>query len=79
MSQEAYDACYFILGQRQSYRQLTDARRGKKSKRYFLLEKGSVLFSDDIEKLEKLLSQKHLQNVGINKYFTIKGNQHVQK
>jgi len=74
VSKEAYESCYFILGQRQSYRQLVDSKRGKKSKRYYLLEKGSVLFADDIEKLEKLLNQEHLQNVGINHYFSIKGN-----
>lgn len=74
ISQEAYECCYFILGKRQSYRQLVDSKRGKKSKRYYLLEKGSVLFSEDIEKLENLLNQEHLQNVGINHYFSIKGN-----
>lgn len=74
LSREAYELCYFVLGSRKSYRQLTDARIGKKSKRYYLLEKGSVLFAEEIEKLEMLLDQKHLQSVGINRYFTIKGN-----
>jgi CRISPR-associated protein Cmr3 len=73
LSKEAYEACYFIFGQRQSYRQLVDAKRGKKSKRYYLLEKGSVLYTERLEALEKLLNKKHLQNVGINHYFTIEG------
>lgn len=73
LSQEAYELCEFILGERKTYRQLINSRNGKKSKRYYLLARGSVLYSEDIEKLEKLLNQEHLQNIGINHYFTIKG------
>ncbi|HHS92334.1 MAG TPA: hypothetical protein ENK82_03235 [Campylobacterales bacterium] len=77
VSQEAYELCSFVLGERKTYRQLTDTRKGKKSQRYYLLEKGSVLYSEEIENLEKLLDQKHLQNIGLNHYFSIKGNSDV--
>ena len=73
LSDEAYKSCEFVLGERKVYRQLIDSRKGKKSKRYYLLERGSVLYTQDIEKLETLLNQEHLQNIGINHYFTIKG------
>ena len=77
LSQEAYELCDFILGKRKTYRQLTNSQKGKKSKRYYLFEKGSVLYTEEIAKLEKLLNQEHLQNIGINHYFTIKGNKNV--
>lgn len=73
LTQEAYILCSFILGERKPYRQLVDAKNGKKSKRYYLLEKGSVLYTEELEKLEKMLNQEHLQAIGINHYFTIKG------
>jgi len=73
LSKEAYEATDFILGERQVYRQLINSRKGKKSKRYYLLKRGSVLYTEDIETLEKRLDQEHLQNIGINHYFTIKG------
>jgi len=72
LTQEAYNLCSFILGERKSYRQLKN-RHGQKSKRYYLLESGSVLFSDNIEKLEQELKQEHLQKIGINKYKKIEG------
>ena len=72
LTQEAYNLCSFILGERKSYRQLK-GNRGKKSKRYYLLEKGSVLFSDELSKLEEALNQAHLQKIGINNYTKIEG------
>ena len=77
LTQEAYDACSFILGSRQSYRQLIDAKHGKKSKRYYLFEKGSVLYTEKLELLKTQLNQAHLQKIGINHYFTIKGTKNV--
>ncbi|CAA6807746.1 MAG: CRISPR-associated RAMP Cmr3 [uncultured Sulfurovum sp.] len=73
LSQEAYALCFFVLGERKPYRQLVNAKKGTKSKRYYLLEKGSVLYTEELEKLEKMLNQKHLRAIGINHYFTIKG------
>jgi len=77
LSQEAYEACSFVYGSRQPYRQLTDAKHGTKSKRYYLLERGSVLYTEQLETLEKELNQAHLQTIGINHYFTIKGTKNV--
>jgi CRISPR-associated protein Cmr3 len=77
LSKEAYEACSFVYGSRQPYRQLTDAKHGKKSKRYYLLERGSVLYTEQLETLEKELNQAHLQTIGINHYFTIKGTKNV--
>jgi CRISPR-associated protein Cmr3 len=77
LTKDAYALCSFILGERKSNRQLVNSRNGKKSKRYYLLEKGSVLYTEDIEKLEELLKQEHLQNIGINHYVTIKGKNNV--
>lgn len=72
INEQAYSLATFILGKRAIYRQLKD-RHGTKSKRYYLLEKGSVLYSDDIETLGAKLSQSHLQKVGINNFTIIKG------
>ena len=77
LSQEAYDACFFVYGSRQPYRQLTDAKHGKKSKRYYLLERGSVLYTEQLDVLEKELNQSYLKNIGINHYLRIKGTQNV--
>ncbi|CAA6815665.1 MAG: CRISPR-associated RAMP Cmr3 [uncultured Sulfurovum sp.] len=77
ISQEAYEACSFIWGKRTSFRQLTNARHGKKSKRYYLLERGSVLYTEDLQRLDKALNQEHLRTVGINHYFKIEGKKHV--
>jgi CRISPR-associated protein Cmr3 len=77
ISQEAYESSLFILGERQPYRQLTNARRGKKSKRYYLLAKGSVLYTEQLKALERELNQAHLKKIGINHYFTIKGTKDV--
>lgn len=76
LTKEAYELCSFILGERKTYRQLTNSRKGKKSKRYYLLGRGSVLYTEEIEKLEELLKQEHLRNIGINHY-TIKGRKNV--
>ena len=72
LSQEAYEMCHFVFGSRKTYRQL-NAKNGKKSKRYYLLERGSVLYTDTLGALVAALSQPHLQRVGINKFIAIKG------
>jgi len=77
LSQKAYESCFFVYGSRQSYRQLSDAKHGKKSKRYYLLERGSVLYTKELATLEQELNQTHLQKIGINHYFTIKGLKNV--
>lgn len=77
VSKEVYEACSFIWGKRTSFRQLTNARQGKKSKRYYLLERGSVLYTEDLQRLDKALKQEHLQTIGINHYFKIEGKKHV--
>lgn len=72
LSKEAYDLCYFVFATRQTYRQL-NSKNGDKSKRYYLLERGGVLYTDRLDKLVATLSQPHLQRVGINQFIAIKG------
>jgi len=72
LKKEYEDLALFILGKRSSYRQLSN-KDGKKSKRYYLLERGSVIYTKDLEKLTVALSQPHLQRVGINHFTSIKG------
>lgn len=72
VSVETYDLCHFVFGSKEPYRQLR-SKNGQKSKRYYLLQRGSVLYSANIEKLSATLSQTHLQKVGINKFIAIKG------
>lgn len=75
---EAQQNALFILGERKSFRYLRgetgSPSKGKKSKRYFLLERGSVIYASDIEKLVSHLHQPHLQKAGINHFITIKGD-----
>lgn len=72
VNEEVYNLCHFVFGKREPYRQL-HSKNGQKSKRYYLLQRGSVLYSDNIEKLSARLSKAHLQQVGINKFIAIKG------
>lgn len=72
LSKDVYNSAIFVLGQRTAYRQLQN-KNGDKSKRYYLLERGSVIYTSDIEKLSAALSQSHLQKVGINNFTIIKG------
>jgi len=72
LSQEAYEMCRFVFASRKTYRQL-NSKNGQKSKRYYLLERGSVLYTDELNALAAALSQPHLQQVGINKFIAIKG------
>lgn len=72
VDEEIYNAALFVLGKRAPYRQL-ESKNGQKSKRFYLLERGSVIYTKNIEKLSAVLSQKHLQKVGINNFTTIKG------
>ena len=76
VDQEVYNNTLFVLGSREIYRQI-DTRKSKKSKRYYLLTRGSVLYTENLEKLQTALNKPHLQQVGINKYFTIKGTKNV--
>jgi len=72
LSEEAYEQCSFVLASRQPYRQLRTAS-GQKSKRYYLFERGSVLYTENIETLSAALSQPHLQQAGINHFIAVKG------
>ena len=72
LSQEAYEMCNFVFASRKTYRQL-NAKNGQKSKRYYLLERGGILYTDNLDALVATLSQPHLQKVGINKFIAIKG------
>lgn len=72
LSQEAYEMCHFVFATRKTYRQL-NSKNGQKSKRYYLLERGSVLYTDNLDELVATLSKPHLQKVGINKFIAIKG------
>lgn len=81
ISKEAYELCHFALASRASYRQLKTVKEAKtnryiyqgKSKRYYLFERGSVLYPHDLNKLCAALSQPHLQQVGLNHFITVKG------
>jgi CRISPR-associated protein Cmr3 len=77
VSSEASQDALFILGERKSYRFLKSeknaASKGKKSKRYFLLDRGSVIYTNNMDKLVSHLSQSHLQRVGINHFIALKG------
>jgi hypothetical protein len=77
INQEVQDLALFILGKRKNFRFLKGEKnapsKGRKSKRYFLLERGSVLYTSDLGQLSSALSQTHLQRVGINHFITIKG------
>jgi hypothetical protein len=72
VNEEVYENTLFVLGRRESYRQLNN-RDGKKSKRYFLLQRGSVLYTQNLQKLQNTLTQPNLQKVGINIFTPIKG------
>jgi CRISPR-associated protein Cmr3 len=77
VSSEASEYALFILGERKSYRFLKAEKnassKGKKSKRYFLLERGSVIYTNNMAELSSHLSQPHLQRAGINHFIAIKG------
>jgi len=72
LSKEAYDNTLFIFGKRESYRQLKNTQ-GKKSKRYYLLQRGSVIYTKNLAATVAALGQKHLQKAGINHFTPIKG------
>lgn len=72
VSQEAYDMCHFVFASRKTYRQL-HSKNGQKSKRYYLLQRGSVFYTDKLDALVATLSKPYLQKVGINKFIAIKG------
>lgn len=72
LNQKAYAMCRFVFASRKTYRQL-NSKNGQKSKRYYLLERGSVLYTDELDELVVALSQPYLQKVGINKFIAIKG------
>ncbi len=72
LSEEVYDNALFVFGKRESYRQLKNTQ-GKKSKRYYLLQRGSVIYTKDIDTTVATLNKKHLQKAGINHFTPIKG------
>lgn len=72
LSKEAYDNALFVFGKRESYRQLKNIQ-GKKSKRYYLLQRGSVIYTENLDATVAALGQKHLQKAGINHFTPIKG------
>ena len=72
LSEKAYTDALFIFGKRESYRQLTNTQ-GKKSKRYYLLQRGSVIYTKNLNATVAVLSQKHLQKAGINYFTPIQG------
>ncbi len=72
LTQEAYNDALFVFAKRESYRQLKN-RQGKKSKRYYLLQRGSVIYTEDLDATVAALSQNHLQKAGLNHFTPIKG------
>ena len=83
LDQEAYDLCTFVMGERKTMRHLTadnqNSKKFKKSKRYYLFQRGTVLYTNALEKLKEALSKTHLQKAGINHFHTAKGASHVQQ
>ena len=78
IDKKAHEHIKFVFGNRKPYRQLIDAKHGYKSKRrYYLLERGSILYSDNIEALEEQINKSHLQQAGINHYIIKKGTKNV--
>ena len=77
VSTEASEHALFILGERKSYRYLkaekNSSSKGNKSKRYFLLSRGSVIYTNNMAALSSHLSQSNLQRVGINHFIAVKG------
>lgn len=72
------DRTFFILGKRRSVRHIereatAKQYRFKKSKRYYLLEPGSVLYTEDPDVLEKALAKPHLQRAGLNHFIMTQG------
>lgn len=75
LDQKVYDLCEFILGDRKPMRYMISKKKEwAKSRRYFLLQRGTVIYTKEHEKLTKALSIKHLQKTGINKFSTLKGD-----
>jgi len=72
VDEKVYANALFVLGKRESYRQLKN-QNGQKSKRYYLLERGSVIYTNELQKLTEALTQAHLQKVGINIFTPLKG------
>ncbi len=82
LSREAYDSARFVFGSRLTTRYIVrdgkDKDKGyqpKKSTRYYLIERGSILYTDDLKALEDTLDIRHLQRVGLNHYTTTQGEQ----
>ena len=73
ISKEACEETLFVFGKRESFRQLNNAQ-GKKSKRYYLLQRGSVIYTKNIDATVAALGQTHLQKAGINYFTPIKGS-----
>ncbi|SFV51954.1 CRISPR-associated RAMP Cmr3 [hydrothermal vent metagenome] len=76
VDKESYNKALFIYGKRKSYRYLKD-KNASRSKRYYLFERGSVIYTNDLEALSANLAKEHLQKVGINHFTSIKGKANV--
>jgi CRISPR-associated protein Cmr3 len=83
INESAEKAAVFILGNRISQRQIIRPKNKqgegnnkypvKKTRRYYLLERGSVLYTEDPQALENALAVKHLQRIGLNHFIITQG------
>lgn len=77
LSKEAYEKSLFVWGSRQIQRTIErdESRYSKikKSHRYYILSRGSVIYSEDTETLKGLLDIAHLKNIGLNHYLVTQG------
>jgi hypothetical protein len=71
------------MGERKTMRHLEAVEKNQrwkkrhKSKRYYLFQRGTVLYTNELEKLEKELNKPYLQKIGINQYTASKGEAHA--
>jgi len=77
IDEKAYNEALFVMGERLTVRHIErDADRHyrpKKSRRYYLIGRGSVIYAEDIEALKNALAKTHLQKIGLNHYTTTQG------
>lgn len=79
IDEKSYALCDFIMGGRKTMRHLEAKKDGQKwrkqhkSKRYYLFQRGTVIYAKEIEALQKELDKTYLQKIGINKYTASKG------
>jgi CRISPR-associated protein Cmr3 len=79
LTAEAYALCNFIMGERKTMRHLEAIEKGQKwrkqhkSKRYYLFQRGTVIYTNELKALQKELNKPYLQKIGINQYTASKG------